>query len=129
MSPRSDRVRLAGAADRAAIAGLRRSWTEESAGERIDDDTFEARFDAWFEREQDQRLTWLGEHDGHPVGMLNLLVFTRMPFPARAGDDRPTQWGYLANFFVLAEHRAQGLGTRLLQACTAYADEQGFASC
>ena len=36
--------------------------------------------------------------DGEPVGMLNLLVFTRMPFPRRRRrPTRPTQWGYLAN--------------------------------
>jgi len=123
-------VRRATVADRDAIVVLRRAWTEENAGEQIPDDGFEARFDAWFEREHDQRVTWLGLTDGVagvPVAMLNLLVFTRMPFPATPERTRPHQWGYLANFFVLAEHRGSGLGTRLVEACTAYADEQGFA--
>ena len=34
--------------------------------------------------------------------MLNLLVFTRMPFPLDADTPRPTQWGYLANCYVVA---------------------------
>lgn len=120
-------VRVAGVADRRAIARLRRAWTEENVGAPIEDDSFEARFDEWFEREHDQRVTWLGYAEDVPVAMLNLLVFTRMPSPRPAGSSRPTQWGYLANFFVLAGHRGNGLGTRLLDACTAYADEHGFA--
>jgi len=120
-------IRVAGEADRPVIARLRRAWTEENVGTSIEDGGFEARFDAWFEREHDQRVTWLGCVDDVPVAMLNLLVFTRMPSPKPVGSSRPTQWGYLANFFVLADHRGSGLGTRLLDECTAYADEHGFA--
>jgi GNAT superfamily N-acetyltransferase len=116
-------IRLASYDDRGAIAGLRRAWTEENAGSAIEDDDFESRFDEWLEREQHQRLTWLGVVDGEPVGMLNLLVFTRMPRPGQA----PSQWGYLANFFLLPAHRNAGLGSRMLGACTAYADDHGFA--
>jgi GNAT superfamily N-acetyltransferase len=55
--------------------------------------------------------------------MLNMLVFTRMPKPGHP----PSRWGYLANFFVLREHRGTGIGTRLLAACTRHADEHHFA--
>jgi GNAT superfamily N-acetyltransferase len=120
-------VRRATLADAPALVRLRRAWTEENAGEPVDDDSFEERFDAWLEREHDQRLTWVGCVDGMPVGMLNLLVFTRMPSPRPVGSTRPTQWGYLANFFVLRGHRGGGLGRALLDACTAYADDHGFA--
>ena len=120
-------VRRAGLDDRGAIARLRRAWTEENLGRPIRDDTFEARFDAWLDREHDQRVSWLGIVDSVPVAMLNLLVFTRMPSPRDGDLTRPSQWGYLANFFVLAEHRGARLGTRLLEACTAYADDHDFA--
>jgi GNAT superfamily N-acetyltransferase len=120
-------IRLASLDDRAAVASLRRTWTEENAGGPVDDPTFDERFEAWFEREHDQRLTWLALADGEPVGMLNLLVFTRMPFPLSAETARPTQWGYLANCFVVAGRRDTGLGGELLATCTAYADEHGFA--
>jgi GNAT superfamily N-acetyltransferase len=120
-------VRVATADDQAAIVALRRTWTEENAGHPVDDPTFEERFAAWFEREHDQRVTWLAYAGGEPVGMLNLLVFTRMPFPLDADTARPTQWGYLANCFVVAGHRDRGLGERLVAACTAYGDEHGFA--
>jgi GNAT superfamily N-acetyltransferase len=115
-------VRLATWADRAAVAALRRAWTEENAGSPIEDDDFQERFDAWLEREQHQRVTWLGMLDDRAVGMLNVLVFTRMPKPGQG----PSRWGYLANCYVRAEHRGTGLGAGLLAACTSYADEQGF---
>jgi GNAT superfamily N-acetyltransferase len=121
-------VRLATYDDRASIARLRQAWTEEGVGP-LDDQTFESRFNEWFEREHDQRLTWLAFADGveEPVGMLNLLVFTRMPTPVVPGSRRPTRWGYLANCFVLADHRNTGLGALLLAACVAHADEHRFA--
>lgn len=120
-------VRIATLGDRAAIAGLRRAWTEENLGHSVDDPTFEERFEAWFAREIDQRVTWLAFADAEAVGMLNLLVFTRMPFPRDPDSDRPTQWGYLANCFVAAGHRDRGVGEALVAACTGYADEHGFA--
>ena len=109
-------------ADVAAIAGLRHAWTSEQAGRVVEDDSYEERFAAWFERERHQRATWLGLVGGEPVAMLNLLVFTRMPKPGRP----QSRWGYLANFYVLPAHRDAGLGTRMLAACTAWADAQGL---
>lgn len=116
-------VRVATWADREAIATLRRAWTEEYAAREVPDDDFQDRFDAWLEREQDQRVTWLVLDGDEPVGMLNLLVFTRMPRP---GEERPGRWGYLANFYVRPSHRGRGLGARLLAACTTYTDDRGF---
>jgi GNAT superfamily N-acetyltransferase len=121
------RVRTATADDVATIAALRTAWTAEQAGEEIDDDGFFATFGEWFARESDQRVTWIADTDDRPVGMLNMLVFTRMPRPRRADETRPTQWGYIANVFVDADQRNAGVGRRLLDAATAYADEHGFA--
>ena len=109
--------------DREAVAGLRRAWTEENTGSAIADDDYQLRFDEWLEREQHQRVTWLGLVGDEPVGMLNLLTFTRMPRPGESG---PNRWGYLANCYVRPEHRNGGLGARLLETCTTYADGQGF---
>jgi len=120
-------IRRATLEDRTLVATLRRAWTEENAGHAVDDPTFEDRFEEWFVREHDQRITWLALADGEPVGMLNLLVFTRMPFPLDADTARPTQWGYLANCFVRPGLRDGGVGVALIAACTAYADGHGFA--
>lgn len=126
----SDRVRQVDPAstdDRAAVLALRRTWTEEQLGHGVEDDSFERRFDDWFRREAEQRVTWLAGPDDEAVGMLNMLVFTRMPRPRDPADDRPGRWGYVANVFVRADCRDEGLGGLLLEAATAYADEQGFA--
>lgn len=119
---RSVTIRTAVEADVPELARLRRAWVEENAGGVVLDEDFEDAFVSWYAAEQHQRVTWLAEVDGRPVAMLNLLVFRRMPRPGLEA----AAWGYLANFFVEAEHRASGLGSALLAACTSYADEQGF---
>ena len=121
-------VRPAGPADVPAVAALRRAWTEENAGAPVDDDGFDAAFADWFEREAHQRLTWLAEIGSRPVGMLNLLVFTRMPRPrSRDAAPHPGRWGYIANVYVEAGSRDAGAGRALLDAAVTYADEHGFA--
>jgi len=115
-------IRVAGADDGPTVAALRREWVEENAGATVEDDTFEGAFADWFDRERDHRVMWLAEVEGQPVGMLNMMVFTRMPRPGRARSE----WGYVANVFVRAEHRDAGIGGRLLEACTTYADAHRF---
>ena len=105
-----------------ALARLRRVFVEERDGE-VTDEEFEARFARWFESESGRRVTWVAEARGEPVGMMSLAVFERMPRPG--GDSG--RWGYLGNALVLAAHRNQGTGTRLLAAVLRYADERGFA--
>jgi GNAT superfamily N-acetyltransferase len=120
-------VRLAGLDDVGTLARLRRAWTQEQAGRRLDDDGFAEAFAAWFEREYHQRLTWLAEVDGVAVGMLNMLVFTRMPKPAVPGRAWSSQWGYVANVYVDAAARDRGTGRLLLDAAVDHARERGFA--
>lgn len=115
-------VRLAGPQDAHILAELRRTWVEEMVAHAIDDPGFEERFGDWFERERDQRVTWLGLVDGEPAGMVNALIFTRMPSPGRPAS----RWFYLANFYVLPAHRNGGLGSRMLAALTEYADQHEF---
>lgn len=76
-----------------AEAELRRVWCEEQRGSAVDDETFHIRFARWYRREEHQRVSWLAEDGADAIGMLNLLVFTRMPRP-RARDDspQPQQW-------------------------------------
>ena len=114
-------IRQAEDADLAAVALLRRQWTQEQGG-ASDDPGFDERFAAWFARESSRRIIWLAEADGGLVGMMNLVVFERMPRPGRA----PSRWGYLGNAFVLAAYRNQGIGGQLLSALLGYADEKGF---
>jgi GNAT superfamily N-acetyltransferase len=113
------KVRRADAEDVPALAALRRAWTEEQHGEVVDHG-FEARFAEWFATESGRRVAWIASVDDHPVGMLNLAVFTRMPRPGVA----PSRWGYIANVFVLARHRDAGVGRLLVDEATAYAREE-----
>ena len=115
-------IRLAAAADVPALAELRRLSTLEHSPGR-DDEDFEERFASWYGRESSRRLTWLAEGDGAAVGMMNVVVFERMPRP---GPD-PGRWGYLANAYVRPAYRNQGVGTRLIEAILSYADAAGFA--
>ena len=114
-------IRIADSADGPAIAALRQTWTAEDHGD-VADDGFEARFLGWYERESARRISWVAEISGRPVGMMNLALFERMPRP---GHETGT-WGYLANAFVLAPYRNQGVGAELLAALVAYADDHGF---
>lgn len=114
-------IRIASPQDAPALAALRRAWTAEQHGS-VDDEGFEARFLDWYERESARRFSWLAEVGGEMVGMVNLAVFDRMPQPGR----EPGSWGYLANSFVLAAHRNQGIGSRLLAALLAHADACGY---
>jgi GNAT superfamily N-acetyltransferase len=106
-------IRQAGERDLAALVSLRQRWTGE------DDPTFAARWEEWFRREQHQRIFWLAEIEGLPVGMTNLMLFERMPRPGGPSS----RWGYLANMFVVEEHRDRGVGTALLNALLDHARE------
>lgn len=114
-------IRRAGHADLAAIAGLRREWTQEQDGDIADPD-FDDNLAAWFARESSRRIMWMAEEGERPVGMMNLAIYERMPRPARA----LSRWGYLGNVFVLAAYRNRGIGSRLINAALNYADENGF---
>ena len=114
-------IRIASAADAPALAALRRAWTAEQHGP-VEDEGFEARFLDWYARESARRFSWLAEADGEMAGMMNMVVFDRMPQPGR----EPGSWGYLANSFVLAVYRNQGIGSLLLGALLAHADVHGY---
>jgi GNAT superfamily N-acetyltransferase len=78
---------------------------------------------AWLEGEGERRTTWIATTDGEPAGMASLFEYRRMPKPGRP-DSR---WGYVSNMFVREEHRGRGVGTALLDAILATAEERGYA--
>ena len=116
-------IRRAGAEDVEMLAALRRLFSEEKPGGSIVDDDFDQRFAEWWGEESDRRIMWLALIDGTPVGMLNLAVFTRMPWPGA----RPRNWGYIANAFVHPGHRNEGIGRRLVAAAVDHARANGYA--
>ncbi|QSB12634.1 GNAT family N-acetyltransferase [Natronosporangium hydrolyticum] len=114
-------VRQAEAADTAGLAELRRAWAAEQ-GAHETEPGFANRFAGWWHAETSHRVTWVAQSDAALVGMVNLAIFDRMPTPGR----QAVRWGYLANAFVLPEHRNRGIGHRLLDAVLAYADGEGL---
>jgi GNAT superfamily N-acetyltransferase len=114
-------VRLAGAGDGPAVLALRRAWSAEWHGP-VAEDGFDARFAGWWAAERSGRLTWLAWADGVPVGMVNLIVSERMPWPGQP----QSRWGHLSNAYVLPDRRSRGVGAALLSELLAYARSAGF---
>jgi len=110
-------IRVAGPADARALAALRAVW---SGG---DEPEFAARMAAWLTSEGDRRTTWLVTKADEPVGMASMLEYRRMPRPGRP-DSR---WGYVSNMFVREELRGRGIGSALLSAVIAMADDRRYA--
>jgi GNAT superfamily N-acetyltransferase len=110
-------IRIAGAADVAALAQLRARWSDTPA-----DVAFERRMADWLASEGERRTTWLATLDGQPVGMASMLEYRRMPRPGR--DD--SRWGYVGNMFVREQARDRGIGSKLLNAIIATAEQRGY---
>lgn len=102
-------VREECADDRAALAALRATWAAEQEPGLPDDADFEDTYSGWMDA--NPRKFFVAEEDGKLVGMLNLLIFERMPKP---GKD-PSRWVYLGNVYVLPEFRNAGIGGRLVR--------------
>jgi GNAT superfamily N-acetyltransferase len=111
-------VRMAGADDLEAIAVLRALWTGLPP-----DEEFEARMADWLVTEGERRTTWVATLDQRAVGMASLFEYRRMPRPLRP-DSR---WGYVSNMFVREDVRNRGIGSALLDAIIAAADDRGYA--
>ncbi|NUT31993.1 MAG: GNAT family N-acetyltransferase [Hamadaea sp.] len=119
-------IRALAPTDTAALARLRREWTEENAGTAIDDPEYDERFADWMARTAGDRVAWVATvagADGEVVGMLNMAIFERMPRPG-VGTSR---WGYLANAYVRPEFRNAGVGKLLVDELVAYAQREGLA--
>ncbi|MEA2445590.1 MAG: hypothetical protein QOJ12_2882 [Thermoleophilales bacterium] len=112
-------VRVADAGDVGAVASLRSPGRD---GARTDAD-FEPRMAAWLAAEGDRRTTWLATLGDSPVGLASLLEYRRMPRPGHP-DSR---WGYVGNMFVREDVRNRGIGSALLTAVIAAAEERCYA--
>ena len=112
-------MRVAGEGDVGAIASLRSLWTSGTA----EDPELERRISSWLATEGDRRTTWLATLGDLPVGMASVFEYRRMPRPGRP-DSR---WGYVSNVFVREGFRNRGIGSALLAAIVAAADQRGYA--
>ncbi len=101
---------------------LRTEWAAEQDRPLMAGDTFAADFTAWVARESDHRRFWLALNDDVAVGMVNLLVFDRMPTVGKLSGG----WGYLCNMYVHQQGRNLGLGAQLATAVLDHADALGL---
>jgi GNAT superfamily N-acetyltransferase len=112
-------VRVAGEGDLAVIATLRAQWTP---GAEPGDD-FKEQLGEWLTAEGERRTVWLAFLDDEPVGLASVFEYHRMPRPGRMSSS----WGYVSNMFVREDVRDRGIGSALLDALIAAADERGYA--
>ncbi|HTW19492.1 MAG TPA: GNAT family N-acetyltransferase [Mycobacteriales bacterium] len=110
-------VRSADVDDVPQLAALRAQWREQESSAQ-----FVAAYRDWFVREAAVRWWWLAVDGPAAIGMVNLKMFDRMPSPGRP----PSRWGYLANLYVVPEHRDAGVGTALLTALVDRARAEGL---
>ena len=99
------------------LIALRRQWFPEP------DPDLDRRLRTWWERERHQRHALVAYADEAPIGMANAQIFSRMPTPGHPD----TQWLYVANVFVVDEHRQRGVGRGLMQALLDFARGNGMA--
>ncbi len=64
----------------------------------------------------------MAETDHELAGMVNLVLFERMPRPGRDAG----RWGYLGNMFVVPEQRGKGVGAQMLAGVIDYAAAAGL---
>jgi GNAT superfamily N-acetyltransferase len=116
-------IRVARATDIPAVASLRLAWGDGADDPDPESDPdFERHLAEWIAQEGERRTIWLAELAGEPVGMATPYEFRRMPRPGRM-DSR---WGYLGNMFVRADCRNRGVGSALLNAVIAAAEERRY---
>ena len=99
------------------LAALRATWTAEQDATPMDDPAFDAIFTEWMNASP--RKFFVADCGGELVGMLNLVIFERMPKPGTESS----RWVYLGNAYVLPEFRNEGIGGRLVEASIQFAQD------
>ncbi|MFC7491893.1 MULTISPECIES: GNAT family N-acetyltransferase [unclassified Knoellia] len=103
------------------VIALRLAW--KPAADEAEALTLADEMRAWWESNGAGRRAWIARGaDGIPVGMANAAVFERMPVPGRGS----ARWIYVANVFVLPEHRRQGVAADLMNAVVEWARAEGM---
>jgi GNAT superfamily N-acetyltransferase len=108
-------IRLANESDAATLANLRyelRSSLHEVVESEV---AFVTRCAQWMKerlRDDSNWKCWIAEQQSTPVGAVWAQLVEKIPNPIA----EPESFVYLTNFYVRAEHRGEGIGSRLLTA-------------
>lgn len=112
---------VADAADLDDLISLRLAWKPAADEAQAKDLAEDVR--AWWETNGAGRRAWIARGAGGiPVGMANAAIFERMPVPGTGS----ARWIYVANVFVLPEHRRQGIAADLMSAIVEWARAEGM---
>lgn len=104
--------------DCAGLLYLRRQWCPGN------DPDYESAFRSWWRTERPHRRALVAYTAGQlPVGMANGQMFSRMPRPDRA----PSRWLYIANVYVVPDHRRRGVARGRMTALIAMARTERMA--
>lgn len=103
-------IRESRPSDVPGLAALRATWAAEQQPAHAEDPAFDTVFTDWMDA--NPRKFFVADNDGELVGMLNLMIFERMPKPGTAAS----RWVYLGNVYVLPAFRNAGIGGRLVEA-------------
>ncbi|MBT2533033.1 GNAT family N-acetyltransferase [Arthrobacter sp. ISL-48] len=114
-------IREGTAQDTPGLARLRAKWAAEQDPALTEDPDFERTYLQW--AQTNPRKHFVAELDGKLIGMLNLMIFERMPKPGKAS----THWVYVGNVYVLPAFRNAGLGGELMQASIRFSEAIGAA--
>ena len=109
-------IREARTDDFRGLASLRAIWATEQDPATPDDPHFEDAYLNWMEA--NPRKFFVAEQGNQLIGMLNLLVFQRMPKPGKEASC----WVYLGNVYVLPAFRNGGVGGRLVEASIEFSE-------
>ncbi|WP_320536634.1 hypothetical protein [Pseudarthrobacter sp. IC2-21] len=74
-------IRQARSTDTPSLIRLRAAWVAELMGESTEDPDFDNNYRTW--EANNARTMFVADLDGTPIGMLNLMVFERMPKPGK----------------------------------------------
>lgn len=121
------RIREATRADSSALACLRYEF-RASRGDVVEPEArFVERCTRWLDAElarEDGWRCWVLVAEDAIVGHLWLNVIRKIPNPV----DEPENHAYISNFYVRDEYRAQGAGTRMMQAALRWCREHDVDS-
>ncbi|AKT51569.1 GNAT family N-acetyltransferase [Arsenicicoccus sp. oral taxon 190] len=108
-------------ADLDVLVELRAAWAADR-GREGDLAELRRQIIDWLTAEGESRRIWAASDDDEPVGMVSLLVYSRMPDLGRPQG----RWGYVAQLYVRPHARRRGVATALMAALTEHARDAGL---
>lgn len=117
------RIRQAGPEDAGTLASLRYRFRTELDPATEAEHAFLERCEPWMaERLRDGTWRcWIATLGNTAVGTLWLHLIQKLPNPVGHREYH----GYISSVYVTPEHRDEGIGSALLEACLAHAEAEG----